>query len=103
MSSSVACTPASRTITTEAFSLADHGPARGGAAVLKIFGGHLRRGLAGNQDETVKSTRSSNCLLLAVAIDQNVENGVKHDVVHSTAESGFEKFQSTCSPLRPCI
>ena len=37
------------------------------------------------------------------AIDQNVEKSVKHVILHSTAESGFEKFKSSHSSLRPHI
>ena len=60
--------------------------------MLKTFGGQLRRGLAANQDETAESMRSS-----------NVEKSVKHVILHSTSESGFEKLQSTCSSLRSRI
>ena len=63
VSPSVVCTLASCTITTGTFSLADPGPAIGGAAVLKIFGGHLQRVLAPNQDETAELMRSSHSLL----------------------------------------
>ena len=56
MSSSVAFTSTSCTITTGTSSFADPAPGGGGSGggggtVLKIFGGHLRRGLAANQDE----------------------------------------------------
>ena len=47
--------------------------------MLKTFGGHLRRGLAANQDEIAP---------YCWAIDQNVEKSVKHVILHPTAESG---------------
>ena len=59
----MAFTSTSCTITTGTSSFVDPAPGGGGGAVLKIFGGHLRRGLAANQDETAKSMRSSNSLL----------------------------------------
>ena len=60
----MAFTSTSCTITTGTSSFVDPAPGGGGgAAVLKIFEGHLRQGLAANQDETAKSMRSSNSLL----------------------------------------
>ena len=61
----MAFTSTSCTITTGTSSFVDPAPGGGGggAAVFKIFEGHLRRGLAANQDETAKSMRSSNFLL----------------------------------------
>ena len=61
----MAFTSTSCTITTGTSSFVDPAPGGGGggAAVFKIFEGHLRRGLAANQDETAKSMRSSNSLL----------------------------------------
>ena len=47
----MAFTSTSCTITTGTSSFVDPAPGGGGGAVLKIFGGHLRRGLAANQDE----------------------------------------------------
>ena len=50
----MAFTSTSCTITTGTSSFVDPAPGGGGgaaAAVLKIFGGHLQRGLAANQDE----------------------------------------------------
>ena len=62
----MAFTSTSCTITTGTSSFVDPAPGGGGGgggAVFKIFEGHLRRGLAANQDETAKSMRSSNSLL----------------------------------------
>ena len=60
----MAFTLTSCTITTGTSSFVDPAPGGGGGgAVFKIFEGHLRRGLAANQDETAKSMRSSNSLL----------------------------------------
>ena len=47
----MAFTSTSCTITTGTSSFVDPAPGGGGGAVLKIFGGHLRQGLAANQDE----------------------------------------------------
>ena len=61
----MAFTSTSCTITTGTSSFVNPAPGGGGggAAVLKIFEGHLRQGLAANQDETAKLMRSSNSLL----------------------------------------
>ena len=68
----MAFTSTSCTITTGTSSFVDPAPG-GGGAVLKIFEGHLRRGLAANQDETAKSMRSSNSLLPSAGKSKCVE------------------------------